>query len=79
MIREMMLDCLLIIGGSAAHGRLWFNFRYVINMMGKAEMANYCFLTDSRRSWCKSGGELQNSLCRFPWQVQLDPEASKKC
>jgi len=24
MIREMMLDCLLIIGGSAAHGRLWF-------------------------------------------------------
>ena len=57
MMREMRLDCLLIIGGSAAYGRLWFNFRYVTNMMGKAEMANYCFLTNSRRSWCKSGGE----------------------
>jgi Xaa-Pro aminopeptidase len=43
MMREMKLDCLLIIGGSAAYGRLWFNFRYVTNMMGKAEMANYCF------------------------------------
>jgi Xaa-Pro aminopeptidase len=43
MMREMRLDCLLIIGGSAAYGRLWFNFRYVTNMMGKAEMANYCF------------------------------------
>ncbi|MGH7824197.1 MAG: M24 family metallopeptidase [Candidatus Binatia bacterium] len=43
MMREMSLDCLLIIGGSAAYGRLWFNFRYVTNMMGKAEMANYCF------------------------------------
>jgi Xaa-Pro aminopeptidase len=43
MMREMNLDCLLIIGGSAAYGRLWFNFRYVTNMMGKAEMANYCF------------------------------------
>jgi Xaa-Pro aminopeptidase len=43
MIRERDLDCLLIIGGSAAYGRLWFNFRYVTNMMGKAEMANYCF------------------------------------
>jgi Xaa-Pro aminopeptidase len=42
MMREMKLDCLLIIGGSAAYGRLWFNFRYVTNMMGKAEMANYC-------------------------------------
>jgi hypothetical protein len=35
-----------------------FNFRHVTNMMGKAEMADYCFLTNSRRSWCKSGGEL---------------------
>ena len=42
MMREMRLDCLLIIGGSAAYGRLWFNFRYVTNMVGKAEMANYC-------------------------------------
>ena len=43
MMRERNLDCLLIIGGSAAYGRLWFNLRYVTNMMGKAEMANYCF------------------------------------
>ena len=43
MMHELNLDCLLIIGGSAAYGRLWFNFRYVTNMMGKAEMANYCF------------------------------------
>ncbi len=43
MMREQSLDCLLIIGGSAAYGRLWFNIRYVTNMMGKAEMANYCF------------------------------------
>ena len=43
MMREQRLDCMLIIGGSAAYGRLWFNFRYVTNMMGKAEMANYCF------------------------------------
>jgi len=43
MMRGHNLDCLLIIGGSAAYGRLWFNIRYVTNMMGKAEMANYCF------------------------------------
>lgn len=43
MMREQGLDCLLIIGGSASYGRLWFNIRYVTNMMGKAEMANYCF------------------------------------
>jgi len=43
LMGELRLDCLLIIGGSAAYGRLWFNFRYVTNMMGKAEMANYCF------------------------------------
>ena len=43
MMRELHLDCLLIIGGSAAYGRLWFNFPYVTNMMGKAEMANYAF------------------------------------
>ena len=42
-MREQGLDCLLIIGGSAAYGRLWFNIRYVTNMMGKAEQANYCF------------------------------------
>lgn len=43
MMREQRLDCMLIVGGSAAYGRLWFNFRYVTNMMGKAEMASYCF------------------------------------
>jgi Xaa-Pro aminopeptidase len=43
MMRGLNVDCLLIIGGSAAYGRLWFNVRYVTNMMGKAEMANYCF------------------------------------
>jgi Xaa-Pro aminopeptidase len=43
MMRDLQLDCLLIIGGSAAYGRLWFNVRYVTNMIGKAEMANYCF------------------------------------
>ncbi len=43
MMRERHLDCLLIVGGSAAYGRLWFNIRYVTNMLGKAEMANYCF------------------------------------
>lgn len=43
MMAERDLDCLLIVGGSAAYGRLWFNIRYVTNMMGKAEMANYCF------------------------------------
>jgi Xaa-Pro aminopeptidase len=43
LMRAMKLDCLLIIGGSAAYGRLWFNLRYVTNMMGKAEMATYCF------------------------------------
>jgi Xaa-Pro dipeptidase len=42
LMSEMGLDCLLIIGGSAAYGRLWFNIRYVTNMLGKAEMANYC-------------------------------------
>jgi Xaa-Pro aminopeptidase len=46
MMRELKLNCLLIIGGSAAYGRCWFNFRYVTNMMGKAEMANYCFFPD---------------------------------
>ena len=43
LMREQNLDCMLIIGGSAAYGRCWFNFRYVTNMIGKAEMANYCF------------------------------------
>jgi Xaa-Pro aminopeptidase len=43
MMREKQLDCLLIVGGSAAYGRCWFNFRYLTNMMGKAEIANYCF------------------------------------
>jgi Xaa-Pro aminopeptidase len=43
MMRGLNLDSLLIIGGSAAYGRGWFNIRYVTNMIGKAEMANYCF------------------------------------
>ena len=43
MMRGLHLDCLLIVGGSAAYGRCWFNFRYVVNMLGKAELANYCF------------------------------------
>lgn len=42
MMRGLSLDCLLVIGGSAAYGRGWFNFRYLTNMMGKAEMASYC-------------------------------------
>ena len=29
MMKDKDLDCLLIIGGSAAYGRLWFNVRYV--------------------------------------------------
>ena len=37
LMGEQGLDCMLIVGGSAAYGRLWFNFRYVTNMMGKAE------------------------------------------
>jgi len=44
MLRDNELDCMLIIGGSAAYGRLWFNIRYLTNMMGKAEMAAYCFM-----------------------------------
>lgn len=44
LLRDKQLDCLLIIGGSAAYGRLWFNIRYLTNMMGKAEMAAYCFV-----------------------------------
>jgi len=30
-------------------------------MMGKAELATYCFLKNSRHSWCKSGGEFQQA------------------
>jgi hypothetical protein len=41
MMREMRLDCLLIIGGSAAYGR--FNFRYVTNMMGKPKWPTIVF------------------------------------
>ena len=43
MMRDKDLDCLLVIGGSASYGRLWFNVRYLTNMMAKAEMAYYCF------------------------------------
>ena len=43
LMRKKGLDCLLIIGGSAAYGRLWFNLRYVTNMIGKADMCYYCF------------------------------------
>ena len=52
LMREQSLDCVLIIGGSAAYGRLWFNLRYVTNMMGKAEMASYCFFQKrASRRW----------------------------
>ena len=44
LMREKNLDCLLIIGGSAAYGRLWFNLRYLTNMIGKADMCYYCFI-----------------------------------
>jgi hypothetical protein len=37
MMREMKLDCLLIIGGSAAYGRLWFNFRYALDRCGRSQ------------------------------------------
>ena len=43
MMREMRLDCLLIIGGSAAYGRAWFNFRYVTNMMGQSRDGQLLF------------------------------------
>ncbi len=42
LLKQKNLDCLLVIGGSAAYGRLWFNVRYLTNMMGKAEMCYYC-------------------------------------
>ena len=62
MMHELNLDCLLIIGGSAAYGRLWFNFRYVTNMMGKAEMANYCFFP-------REGGPASRAPA-IRWQAQ---------
>jgi hypothetical protein len=43
MMREMRLDCRLIIGGSAAYGRSWFNFRYVTNMMGQSRDGQLLF------------------------------------
>ena len=71
MMKEKSLDCLLIIGGSAAYGRLWFNFRYVTNMMGKAEMANYCFFPKDgdpclivRPGHSLAGGMLARSVLR---------------
>lgn len=71
MMREKELDCLLIIGGSAAYGRLWFNIRYVTNMMGKAEMANYCFFSKDgdpclilRPGHSLSGGMLARTVVR---------------
>lgn len=71
MMREKELDCLLIIGGSAAYGRLWFNIRYVTNMMGKAEMANYCFFPKDgdpclilRPGHSLSGGMLARTVVR---------------
>lgn len=42
LMKKKDLDCLLIIGGSAAYGRVWFNVRYVTNMIGKAELCYYC-------------------------------------
>ena len=71
MMRDLSLDCLLIIGGSAAYGRLWFNFRYVTNMMGKAEMANYCFFPKegepavvTRPGHSLAGGMLARQIAR---------------
>ncbi len=71
MMQEQHLDCLLIIGGSAAYGRLWFNVRYVTNMMGKAEMANYCFFPKEgdpslvvRPGHSLAGGMLARSVVR---------------
>ncbi|MBI3058401.1 MAG: aminopeptidase P family protein, partial [Deltaproteobacteria bacterium] len=71
MMREKELGCLLIIGGSAAYGRLWFNIRYVTNMMGKAEMANYCFFPKDgdpclilRPGHSLSGGMLARTVVR---------------
>jgi Xaa-Pro aminopeptidase len=71
MMGELNLDCLLVIGGSAAYGRLWFNFRYVTNMMGKAEMANYCFFPKqgepavvTRPGHSLAGGMLARSAVR---------------
>jgi len=68
---EQRLDCLLIIGGSAAYGRLWFNIRYVTNMIGKAEMANYCFFPKdgdpcliARAGHSLSGGMLARTVVR---------------
>ena len=42
MMQEMNIDCILVIGGSASYGRLWFNVRYLTNMVGKAEICYYC-------------------------------------
>jgi Xaa-Pro aminopeptidase len=71
LMGELRLDCLIIIGGSAAYGRLWFNFRYVTNMMGKAEMANYCFFPKegdpaivTRPGHSLAGGMLARSAVR---------------
>jgi Xaa-Pro aminopeptidase len=71
LMHEQTLDCLLIIGGSAAYGRLWFNLRYVTNMMGKAEMATYCFFPKegepavvTRPGHSLAGGMLARSAVR---------------
>ncbi len=71
MMQKNHLDCLLVIGGSAAYGRLWFNFRYLTNMMGKAEMANYCFIPKDgdpclvvRPGHSLSGGMLSRTAVR---------------
>jgi len=71
LMREQNLGCMLIIGGSAAYGRLWFNFRYVTNMVGKAEMANYCFFPKegdpavvTRPGHSLAGGMLARSAVR---------------
>ena len=61
MMQRLNLDCLLIIGGSAAYGRLWFNFRYVTNMMGKAEMASYCFFPKEGESRDRKSTRLNSS------------------
>jgi hypothetical protein len=48
MMRELNLDYLLIIGGSAAYGRCWFNFRYITNMLGKGRDGELLLLPKGR-------------------------------
>lgn len=59
MMRGLHLDCLLIIGGLAAYGRCWFNFRYVVNMMGKGRAGQ---LLPFPKGWRAGSGDATRSL-----------------